>query len=418
MELVRMPISKLRANPLNPRTQFGDLEALADSFELNAANPGEPFNPPIAVADGNVARIVDGERRYRAMKKRGAVKECWVCLCDGMDEANMVVSMLATDDKMGLSAQEMSRGVQQMLILGVDEQTVDRAARKKCAGALKRTVARGGGRPVAMTIEQAIAADELADDAEDYQAVADAGDRWEYVAREIRARRKRDERDDLVRDAAMQAGVQIVEKEPKGYELFKTLYSVTGEQVQMEGPTWAAARQVLVPPSESWRSWELYAPKRAKTEQELAAIETANSAKRAHATDRKRRFEFVGGMLRDGKCGLLREVGKMVAESHSEIYSARVREFRDLAGCEELAIALEPSPWLVAAVYPSLDDLSTKEAADVASGEGVYAWKRREFRRYADLVDALVKDGYGASHAELDLAAKCREKAGGGESHD
>lgn len=31
------------------------------------ATGGEPLNPPVVVADGNVYRIVDGERRYRAL---------------------------------------------------------------------------------------------------------------------------------------------------------------------------------------------------------------------------------------------------------------------------------------------------------------------------------------------------------------
>lgn len=51
----------------NPREDFGDLEALAATFALNPANPGEPLNPPVLVRDGEVYRIVDGERRWRAM---------------------------------------------------------------------------------------------------------------------------------------------------------------------------------------------------------------------------------------------------------------------------------------------------------------------------------------------------------------
>lgn len=411
MELVRMPISKLRANPLNPRSQFGDLDALADSFELNAANPGEPFNPPIAVADGNVARIVDGERRYRAMKKRGEVKECWVCLCDGMDEAAMVVSMLATDDKMGLSAQEMSRGVQQMLILGVDEQTVDRAARKKCASALRRVIAHGDGKPVAMTIEQAIAADELADNAEDYQAVSDAGDNWEYVYRNILRQRERDERDTAIRAEALKAEVTVLDNAPKGYGLFRSLYGLDGKQVAMQAPTWAAAGQVLVPPKSRYESWTLYAPKHVKTDAEKEALAAANAAKKQHSADRKRRFEFVGSMLADGKCELLREVGKMAVEHMAERYSMYVSDFCDLAGRAEAAITPEPTPWLVAAAYLSLDNLSPNDAAAVATDTGVDSWKRMDFKRYAALVAALVKDGYEASDAELDLAAKCFAKA-------
>ena len=36
---------------------------------LNAVNPGEPVNPIVVVEDGGIYRIVDGERRYKAMRR-------------------------------------------------------------------------------------------------------------------------------------------------------------------------------------------------------------------------------------------------------------------------------------------------------------------------------------------------------------
>lgn len=57
-------LGDIRPSSQNPREDFGDIGALARSIE---ATGGEPLNPPVVVADGNVYRIVDGERRYRAL---------------------------------------------------------------------------------------------------------------------------------------------------------------------------------------------------------------------------------------------------------------------------------------------------------------------------------------------------------------
>ena len=57
-------LGDIRPSGQNPREDFGDIGALARSIE---ATGGEPLNPPVVVADGNVYRIVDGERRYRAL---------------------------------------------------------------------------------------------------------------------------------------------------------------------------------------------------------------------------------------------------------------------------------------------------------------------------------------------------------------
>ncbi len=61
---MRVPLADIRPSGQNPRHDFGDIDALAETIR---ATGGEPLNPPVLVADGNVYRIVDGERRYRAL---------------------------------------------------------------------------------------------------------------------------------------------------------------------------------------------------------------------------------------------------------------------------------------------------------------------------------------------------------------
>ncbi len=123
-------LGDIRPSEQNPREDFGDIGALARSIE---ATGGEPLNPPVVVADGNVYRIVDGERRYRALSSiYGEDREVSALVAESMDEANELVAMLATDDKRQLTEAERARGVQQMLemlVLGIDEQRIERASR-------------------------------------------------------------------------------------------------------------------------------------------------------------------------------------------------------------------------------------------------------------------------------------------------
>lgn len=121
-------LGKLRPSGGNPRKDFGDLDALAQSM---LATGGAPISPIVCVADGNVYRIVDGERRWRALNKIHdddfAVD---VIVCADFSEADELVAMLATDDKMRLTPAEQARGFQSMMALGVDEERAARATRR------------------------------------------------------------------------------------------------------------------------------------------------------------------------------------------------------------------------------------------------------------------------------------------------
>ena len=130
MKLEVVKTADVYADENNPREKFEGIDEMAASFDLNNERPGEPFTPPIVVRDGGIYRIVDGERRFRALKKRKA-KTFHANVCEDMDEALAMVAMVATDDKQPLTAAEKSKGVQMMLLLGVDPVEVDKGARLK-----------------------------------------------------------------------------------------------------------------------------------------------------------------------------------------------------------------------------------------------------------------------------------------------
>ena len=112
-----VPMGLVRPSGTNPRREMGDLKALARSIE---ATYGQPVCPIVVVPDGGVYRIVDGERRWRAMRELGAERvDCVVV--DGYDDADELVAIMATDDKLRLSDEERARGTQRMLRLDVPE---------------------------------------------------------------------------------------------------------------------------------------------------------------------------------------------------------------------------------------------------------------------------------------------------------
>ncbi len=108
------------ANEGNPRRDFGDIAALAASIR---ATGGQPVSPIVVVPDGGRYRLVDGERRWRAMRELGTAR-CDALVFPTMGDAETAVAMMATDDSKALSEAERLRGFQSMLALGVDDEVV------------------------------------------------------------------------------------------------------------------------------------------------------------------------------------------------------------------------------------------------------------------------------------------------------
>lgn len=190
----RIQLEKIRPSDGNPREDMGDLEELAHRI---AATGGEPVNPLVVVRDGEVYRLVDGERRYRALKLLGAdAVDCLVFM--DFPEAMEAVAAMATDDKKPLTDEERTRGFQSMLVLGVDEAQgagalgvdVERFRRaRRAARAIKPETARIPGLEALV-----LAGDEDFTDEEMAEIIDAASERGgEAVVAEKIRRRKRDE---------------------------------------------------------------------------------------------------------------------------------------------------------------------------------------------------------------------------------
>lgn len=265
-------LGDIRPSEQNPREDFGDIGALARSIE---ATGGEPLNPPVVVADGNVYRIVDGERRYRALSSiYGEDREVSALVADTMDEANELVAMLATDDKRQLTEAERARGVQQMLVLGVDEQRIERASRATAGQIRAARKLRGSIEGRQVTLDQLEAASAF-DDEKDVEAVLAAGDGWAGKADSIRRRNEREEAKAEDYDAFGEAGIPVVKEKPEGF-VYTNWANFGDAAKKLEGEDVTGFVAVMAD-----RYWELYKPddrsgaEPEKTEEEIRAEQEA-----------------------------------------------------------------------------------------------------------------------------------------------
>lgn len=265
-------LGDIRPSEQNPREDFGDIGALARSIE---ATGGEPLNPPVVVADGNVYRIVDGERRYRALSSLyGEDREVSALVADTMDEANELVAMLATDDKRQLTEAERARGVQQMLVLGVDEQRIERASRATAGQIRAARRLRGSIEGRRVTLEQLEAASAF-DDERDVEAVLAAGEGWAGKADRIRRRVEREEAKAEDYDVFGDAGIPVVKEKPEGF-VYTNWANFGDAAKKLEGRDVTGFVAVMAD-----RYWELYKPddrsgaELEKTEEEIRAEQEA-----------------------------------------------------------------------------------------------------------------------------------------------
>jgi len=428
--LERVPLSKLRPKEINPRSDFGDLDAFAAEFDDNPVFPGEPWTPPIVYRDANVYRIVDGERRYRAMKAAGKVKECNAYVFDTMEDAVAMLVMLDTNGKKHLSEGEWSAGLQQALMLGVPEEKVDARAGSKCAGALKRQIKRQGGKVSQLSIDQLVAADEFADDADAYDAIMGAGDGWRYKANQIRQARKDAEEAMAAEDAAYKAehrhGLKVVDKPPKGAILERTLYGGAAEKIAESAADWAAEGYVLARPHTSrygyMSNWEVYSMPPELTPEEEAIAKTKNQLRRQAQLGRKSRLEWVAERMRfTGADHGLPNTRRLVRDYILGNQMYDVEEFCRKADFDSdffndsngYRIANE---YVIAAHWMRLDHMTNADVDAVGDGTAKDSGTVRfAVKRHIEVLNALRRDGYEPSdEEEAFLSLCCKAAAGSG----
>lgn len=432
MELREIPVEDVYPDEKNPRKDFGDIAALAESFMLNAVNPGEPVNPIVVVEDGGIYRIVDGERRYKAMR-RNRLARCHAVVCEGMDEANAMVAMLATDDKRQLDELERSRGVQQMLLLGVDPAKVERAGRlaKGSAARLRRARAAVDDAGDDMTLDRmlAIAEFEEAGDAEAVERLASCREaEWESVARRIREERDAAEKAGALRRACAEAGIALEEEAPR----YEDGYAYRA----CESRPSAVAEAFLRLP-EGTRAWlcegsyggpevRFYSPTGGGDAEDEARSERTHEVEGMIEEGKARRLRWFARTLGDaGACPNAKRILLGSFFTSDTDYSYRrepadnLNEFAEAAGIEADGIPRPCSGALAAYLYMSQRrELPKTCARGIVGGARINDWTEGRMRDWIGWMDACAADGYEADEADealLDmvgdaLAAQDREE--------
>lgn len=424
MELRTVDVEDVYPDEKNPRKDFGDIAALAESCMLNAINPGEPVNPIVVVRDGGIYRIVDGERRYKAIV-RNKLAQCHAVVCDDMDEANAMVAMVATDDKRQLTDIERSRGVQQMLLLGVDPVKVERTARLNKGDAMKvnKAMIKVDDAAEDMTLDHLIA---IADFADDPEAVAEIGKckaselDW-TVSRLERARKNRETRKGIERICA-EIGIEATSNMPIGYAYVKTFYfdnrdldefgsalagiAASGDyaDVKVELPEYGSVVYIRAKRAEP----------QAAEQGPIDPEEEAKAAERERIVsiaelDQSRRAKWLAEHLGEAE-SCKQAIAGFVARGAGYLSDFDVADFNEAHGT---AVSVDVTPYAFALMADSLPDVLPCEypqAIDEPDPDDADA------RAHAELLAALQIDGYELSDVETAFAeafAAACEKAGG-----
>lgn len=412
MQLQVIPLSAIEPDKKNPRKDFGDIAALADSFKYNGLNPGEPVNPPVVVQDGSTYRIVDGERRYRAMKLNG-LRECRAVVCDGMDEANAMMAMLTTDDKLTLSEVERSRGVQQMLLLGVDPAKVEKVGKMKRG--THKSVIRGiysaGDKAQMMTLDQLVVIDEFESDG-DEDAVArllrhaDNPASFTAEAAAIRKDRAREAKVEAILRACEKAGVKVVEDIPSGY--FYRAWTQLPENVADKAEDLGEEAVAVIDRRRADCSF--YEPRSTQADEE-----TPEQAERRERTEKMRAAVDMAEDLQR-QWFAMRCANFLCGSSTDALMTSR---FFDADGgysaseCRRRAMSVlsiedenaKPGDvdWISAWVFGREAVSVASSVGDIVRGSSSEALRRR-VEKWLEQLDAYVADGYVAGEADMAVA--------------
>lgn len=328
----RVRLSQIKPNESNPRADFGDIAALADSIRSTG---GEPVNPIVCVRDGGVLFIVDGERRYRALKEINGDDdpEISVTVVDGWREGNEVLAMLATDNKKQLRADEMSRGYQLAFDLGTDyvddTQLAMATGRKTDEVASARLVWGRLGREERerysqCSLEQFAAAQEF--EGKDRESILKAKpESWHMRAQNLRAKRETAKLNEKVADICAMAGIEWIDDRkremPADLERCRTYWSMSDKLDGLQGDIEELGATAMV---YDGMGWTLFRPATEdKTAEEEERRKRQEEADRASACAKSLRERLLSFMVRADR---LANLSKRCAENRNSYVVRSLKE--------------------------------------------------------------------------------------------
>lgn len=396
MQLEVVNIEDVYPDENNPRQKFDGIDELAESFELNKERPGEPFTPPILVRDGGIYRIVDGERRYKALKKRRKTSFT-ANVCDDMDEANTLMAMLATDNKQPLSELEKSRGVQQMLLLGVDPVQVDKTTKGANAKRIKRTMDKIGDAAEDMTLDRMLAIDEFSDDPDIVEKLTNCTDKaWEGIADNARREREAKKEMAAIKEALINKGYRVVDEQPEDYYYNGAIRRAKDVEAINNDPN----EVVFKLSSYDGRSYEKlkYRPYNKKDNEQIAAIKKMKDDIRE--SEEHRAVWFGDRLDNPAKIPCLVELSVKAFYN----YNSQILDHYT----DDLQVDLECDPCKLALIvgFEHSHRSLVAYAAEVMGAKIISQWYAEGFYDYCNILDAFIQDGYKPEAWESELFAK------------
>ena len=415
MQLQVVSIRDVFPDKNNPRKKFEGIDELAASFDLNSERPGEPFTPPILVQDGGIYRIIDGERRYRALKKRKATSFT-ANVCTDMDEANTVMAMLATDDKQPLSELEKSQGVQTMLLLGVDPVKVEKAAKIKDADKVKKALDMVEDAAEEMTIERMIAISEFDGDAEAVEKLTNCREsEWLSIYRQIVSERERKAAHDALTDAIDEMCIPIYDERQEGYDF--AIRVTTPEELASYFEGLAPIGYIAIDTSSDWAiGYSIFAPVNAgegenDSEKSQREEERASLREQVSESEKRRMVFYLASINALSSIGVYAPSSLKTAQlvvdhiKESSFYGALVsidkeyemnyasRPFDEMALVSFAEDALRfGSLWSMNAILDGTTD----------------EWSIERYKNYVEALDAFLADGYEPEAWEVELFERIR----------
>jgi ParB-like chromosome segregation protein Spo0J len=379
---------------------MGDLDHLAESIK---ATGGQPISPIMVVVEGDGYRLVDGERRYRAMCQLGTM-ECDAMVFPTFAEADEAIAMMATDEKKQLSETEALRGFQRMLDLGVDDLTIAGVTHRDAEKVRRvRRFAKDASEQVTLDVLFAAADEEFTDE----ERAAILADPWGVdCARRTKQRHERERKRAEIRDAL-----------PEGIDFRKG------------SAPWDPEREGLVYLSKvkSVKSAETFAKKH-EGEGDLCAYEDGV----AYAL-----YSFVGQDEMDARAAEKSRLAQRV-DHHKECYGAAfyeassyllrpwrtlpdgtlpprvthfeewVKEHRAHLATERFQTAFEDMCKGYAECRPSMAEAMNCVWTQFHDGDGfIRSWdgmyNAYRAEKFVEMVDLAISDGYKPVGGDLDL---------------
>ena len=413
-----IPLDRIRPSGVNPREDMGDLAALADAIR---ATGGQPVNPVVVVPDGDAFRIVDGERRWRAMGELGAAEvDCMVF--GSYSEADEAVAMLATDSEKGLTDEERARGFQRMLDLGdLGDERVAQATgvSVEAVRQVRRTRPKAAG-DRQLSMERIIEASAFEDEADQERVMRayDPAAEARLVVKEHAAAARREELRQYLPE-----GCEVMEQDaPREYspQARGLVYVCKLRGAKAASTTdWdeLGGREGLV----AYRDGAGWAVYRHKGEEDETAAEAERAELRRRTDEQAERLDEC---LRS-MCSTFYvddEQGVVVTAHAGEHVSRLVRDAwsREYASNKVAALLGEDLMWRILGSTPVCGWAAIKTIANLASRAGLYyslgsdSPDEHRCRRFTDVMNAMVLDGWDGREYE-DLHAFALEAVTGGE---